>query len=160
MSTSSVMMESATRTWSDQRPDNGSALNCRGFKAYKQIVKLQFRMGKHDDMLESYRQAHLACLPKCVCWESHHHFLPGSDYLVISLGRCWNMRLVLLLVTRQRRSSTAYWTSCQRVRTSSYCKSFMKRRCSQKKAATMSVFGSKPISSCVTCGSRVETLCH
>lgn len=27
-----------------------------GFKAYKQIVKLQFRMGKHDEMLESYRK--------------------------------------------------------------------------------------------------------
>lgn len=30
-------------------------LDCRGFKAYKQIVKLQLRMGKHDEMLESYR---------------------------------------------------------------------------------------------------------
>ena len=32
-------------------------MNYRGFKAYKQIVKLQFRMGKHNEMLESYRYA-------------------------------------------------------------------------------------------------------
>ena len=30
-------------------------LGCRGFKAYKQIVKLQFRMGQHENMLDSYR---------------------------------------------------------------------------------------------------------
>lgn len=34
-----------------------NATLCRGFKAYKQIVKLQFRMGKHDEMLDSYRHA-------------------------------------------------------------------------------------------------------
>jgi hypothetical protein len=30
---------------------------CRGFKAYKQIVKLQLKMGAHEEMLQSYRSA-------------------------------------------------------------------------------------------------------
>ncbi len=31
---------------------------CRGFKALKQIVKLYYKMGKSDLMMESYRYAH------------------------------------------------------------------------------------------------------
>jgi hypothetical protein len=29
----------------------------RGFKAYKQIVKLEYKMGNHDNMLKSYKYA-------------------------------------------------------------------------------------------------------
>ena len=45
-----------------ERPDRGSGRRARGFKALKQIVKLHYKLGNHDDMLRSYRWAALSPL--------------------------------------------------------------------------------------------------
>lgn len=72
-------------------------VHCRGFKAYKQIVKLQFRMGKHDEMLESYRYG-----TKSAGWGRFQL----SDVLsrFICSGRCWNTQLEQSPKIKQKRS--------------------------------------------------------
>ena len=34
---------------------NSPSVDCRGFKALKQIVKIHFKLGNHKEMLEAYK---------------------------------------------------------------------------------------------------------